>query len=157
MVWLAVAVLGIALLYPFNRRLSLIVALPLAGTVGLLWILSGQVSERRSDEKLRVTITAEADPGICVDNRMPVAVTVTNGADSAIRRFSFDLFGMARGRSDTAYRGYLRSDQVVLAGEQVTRCYALLSHGFAHPRPVVIDATKYDWTAKITLVDFRAD
>lgn len=154
MVWIAALLALITILLLRNRILAIGLAVIIAIAATVVWFFTAENSARQSNEAAAVAVRAVADPTICVDPRLPVAVFFTNNADKAITRLSFDLIGMPRGQSTVAYRGYLRDDQIVASGQTVTRCYALLFHGFAHPRPAIVDATKYDWTARISLLEF---
>ncbi|PYB69718.1 hypothetical protein [Rhizobium wuzhouense] len=154
MIWVAAALALIAIFLLRKRVLAIGFAVAIAAIAGLIWFFTESDSRRQSNENAAVTVSAVGDPRICVDPALPVAVTFTNGADRAINRLSFDLIGMPQGKTAVVYRGFLRDDQLIAPGQTVTRCYALLFHGFSHPRPAIIDATKYDWNARITLLDF---
>ncbi|KQW29440.1 hypothetical protein ASE36_13510 [Rhizobium sp. Root274] len=154
MVWVAAALALVAILLLRNRLVAMGLAVLIAIALGIIWFFTEENSERERNEAAAISVQALADPKTCVDPALPVAVTFTNKADKAITRLSFDLIGMPRGQTTIAYRGYLRDDQIVPSGQTVTRCYALLFHGFAHPRPAIIDATKYDWNARISLLEF---
>ena len=155
MIWIAVAAATLLVVFLLRkRRLAIWFALAIAAIAAVVWFFTETDSRRQSDQKAAVTVSATADPAVCVDPTLPVAVTFSNGSDRMIRRLSFDLIGTPAGQTTVVYRGYLRDDQVIPPGETVTRCYALLFHAFAHPRPEIIDATKYDWSARITLLDF---
>lgn len=154
MVWIAAALALLALLLLRNRKLALGLASVIVIAAGIVWFYAEEDSQRQSNEKAAVSVSAVADPKICVDPALPVAVTFANSADRAVTRLSFDLIGMPLGQQTVVYRGYLRDEQIITPGQTVTRCYALLFHGFAHPRPEIIDATKYQWNARITLLSF---
>ncbi len=154
MVWIAAALALLALLLLRNRRLALGFASVIVVAAGVVWFYAEEDSQRQSNETAAVSVSAVADPKICVDPALPVAVTFTNSADRAVTRLSFDLIGMPLGQQTIVYRGYLRDEQTILPGQTVTRCYQLLFHGFANPRPAIIDATKYQWNARITLLSF---
>ena len=154
MVWIAAALALLALLLLRNRALAIGFAVVIVVAVGLVWFFTEEDSLRQSSETAAVSVSAAANPKVCVDPALPVAVTFTNSADRSVTRLSFDLIGMVSGQQAAAYRGYLRDEQVIPPGQTVTRCYALLFHGFAHPRPTIIDATKYQWSARISLLSF---
>ncbi|MDH4440941.1 MAG: hypothetical protein QE284_11210 [Rhizobium sp.] len=154
MVWIAAALALLALLLLRNRKLALGFATVIVLAAAVVWFFTEEDSQRQSNERAAVSVSAVADPKICVDPALPVAVTFTNSADRAVTRLSFDLIGMPQGQQTVVYRGYLRDEQIIPSGQTVTRCYALLFHGFAHPRPEIIDATKYQWNARITLLSF---
>jgi hypothetical protein len=154
MVWLIPALALLALLLLRNRTLALGFASVIVLAVGVVWFFTEEDSQRQSHEAAAVSVRAVADPNTCVDPALPIAVTFTNSADRAVTRLSFDLIGTVAGQQTIVYRGYLRDDQLIASGQTVTRCYALLFHGFSHPRPTIIDATKYQWSAWISLLEF---
>lgn len=140
----------------FLRRrpwaLALTSAIALVGAA--IWMFSDGQSRRQQNAFAAVTVTLAADPKTCVDPQLPLAATLANNADETVNRLSFDVVGREPGRSSIAYRGTLRHERAIAPGAAITRCYALLYHGFSHPRPQIIDATKYEWTAHVSIVGF---
>jgi hypothetical protein len=150
------AAIALLLIELFLRRRPWALALTsLIAAVGIaIWIYSEQQSRGQMSAVAALTVTVSGNAKRCVDPTLPLEATFKNASDAVVNRIAFDLIGRQTGREDIAYRGTLRHEQVLGPGESMTRCFPLLYHGFAHPRPQIIDATKYEWTAHVTLVDF---
>lgn len=133
-------------------------AIVLTGVIALaatsIWVFSENQSQRQQNAVAAVTVTVAADASTCVDPQLPIAATIKNNGDQMVNRLAFELFGREAGRTKILYRGTLRYDRPLASGESVTRCYALLQYGFAHPRPQIVDATKYEWTTHVSMVGF---
>ncbi len=135
---------------PWAIALTSLIAL--AGAA--IWLFSEDQSRRQQNAVAAVTVTVAGDASVCVDPQLPIAAVIKNNADQMVNRLAFDLFGREAGESSIAYRGTLRHERALAPGETITRCYALLYHGFSHPRPQIVDATKYEWTANVSFVGF---
>lgn len=156
MIWIVAAALALLLIELFLRRRPWAIALSaMIAAIGIIvWIFSDSQSRQQRDAVSAVTVNVSADGRTCVDSALPVAAVISNGSGNTVSRLSFDLIGRQQGKSTIAYRGYLRHEQIIAPGATITRCYPLLYHGFAHPRPQIIDATKYEWSAHVSLVSF---
>lgn len=154
--FLIAAALAFLLIELFLRRRPWAMGLSamIAALATAVWLFSDDQSRRQQNAFSAVTVTLAADPKICVDPKLPLAATIANNADETVNRLSFDVIGRLPGRSSVAYRGTLSHDRALAPGQTLTRCYALLYHGFAHPRPQIIDATKYEWTGHVTIAGF---
>lgn len=156
MAFVVTAAVALLLIELYLRRRPWAIALSgviaVVGTV--IWIFSDDQSRSQRSAVSAVTVNVGADGDTCLDPALPLAATLTNSSGDLVNRIAFDLIGQQAERAGTAYRGTLRHDQVLAPGESITRCFPLLYHGFAHPRPQIIDATKYEWTAHVTLVGF---
>jgi len=156
MAFVVTAAVALLLIELFLRRrpwaLALTAAIAVIATI--VWLFSDGQSRQQQNAVSAVTVTVAADASICVDPALPISATLANNSDAMVNRLSFDLVGREEGRTAIAYRGTLRHDRALAPGETLTRCYALLYHGFSHPRPQIIDATKYQWTAHVSLVGF---
>jgi hypothetical protein len=141
-------------LYLRRRPWAIVLSALLALIATVIWIFSADQSRQQQNAVSAVEVTVAADSNLCVDPTQPIATTLTNNGDQTANRLSFDIIGREPGKSKVAYRGTLRHVRALFPGETVIRCDQLLYHGFAHPRPEVIDATKYEWTAHVTLVGF---
>jgi hypothetical protein len=150
------AAVALLLIELFLRRRPWAIALTglIAAGGTVVWIYSDYQSRSQRGAVASVTVTVPADAKTCIDPARPLAATFTNASDAMVNRVAFDLIGHQAQRNGIAYRGTLRHQQVLAPGESMTRCFPLLYHGFAHPRPEIIDATKYEWTAHVTLVGF---
>ncbi|WP_185808716.1 hypothetical protein [Rhizobium sp. AQ_MP] len=156
MPFIITAAIALLLIELFLRRRPWAVALA-AGTAVIataVWIFSDYQSRSQRGAAAAVTASVVADAATCVDPALPVAATLSNNSGSAVNRLAFELFGREPGRSKILYRGTLRHDRPLASGESITRCYPLLRHGFSHPRPQIIDATKYEWTTHVSFVGF---
>lgn len=156
MAWIAAAALAVLLAALFLKRrpLAILLAVAIALIAAVVWFFSDGQSRRQRNEVTAVTVQVDASDSTCTDTALPIAATFTNTSDQTVNRLSFDLVGRPLGKTTIAYRGFLRDEQVIAPGDTVTRCYELLFHGFAHPRPEIVDATKYEWSAHVTLVGF---
>ncbi|MGL3606955.1 hypothetical protein ACSV9I_10605 [Rhizobium sp. G187] len=156
MVWIAAATIAVLLAALLLKRspLAIGVAAVIAVIGAIVWFFSDGQSRLQRAEMTAVTVSVAANNKTCATPDRPIAATFTNTSDQTVNRLSFDLLGRPLGKTDIAYRGFLRDEQVIAPGDTVTRCYALLFHAFAHPRPEIIDATKYEWSAHVTLVGF---
>ena len=156
MPFIIAAAVALLLIELFLRRrpwaLALTAMIAAVGTV--VWIFSDYQSRSQKSAVAAVTVDVAADGNVCIDPALPLAATLTNASSTMVNRIAFDLIGRQAERPGIAYRGTLRHQQVLAPGESMTRCFPLLYHGFAHPRPQIIDATKYEWTAHVTLVGF---
>lgn len=156
MAFIIVAALALLLVELFLRRrpwaMALAAAIAAIGTV--VWIFSDYQSRSQRSATSSVTVKVEGNGTTCVDPDLPIAATLSNDSTRGVNRLAFDLFGREPGRSKILYRGTLRHDRPLAPGQTVVRCYALLYHGFAHPRPQIVDATKYEWTAHVSFVGF---
>jgi hypothetical protein len=156
MPFVVTAAIALLLIELFLRRrpwaIALTAVIAAVGTV--IWIFSDYQSRNQRSAVSAVTVDVGADGKTCLDPALPLAATITNSSDATVNRLAFDLIGRQAERADIAYRGTLRHEQVLAPGESLTRCFPLLYHGFSHPRPQIIDATKYAWTAHVTLVGF---
>jgi hypothetical protein len=150
------AAVALLLIELFLRRRPWAIALTtlVAVIATVVWLFSADQSRQQQNAVSAVTVTVAADATVCVDPQLPVAATLTNDSGQTVNRLSFDLIGREPGKPSIAYRGTLRHDRALGPGETMTRCYALLYHGFAHPRPQIVDATKYEWTTHVSLVGF---
>jgi hypothetical protein len=156
MPFIITAAITLLLIELFLRRRPWAIALA-AGTAVIataVWIFSDYQSRSQTNAAAAVTVTVGTNAATCVDPALPVAATLTNNSGTSVNRLAFELFGREPGRSKILYRGTLRHDQALAAGDTITRCYPLLIHGFAHPRPQIIDATKYEWTTHVSFVGF---
>ena len=156
MPFIITAAITLLLIELFLRRRPWAIALA-AGTAVIataVWIFSDYQSRSQRNAASSVTVAVASDGTTCVDPALPVAATLTNESGVAVNRLAFDLIGREPGRTKILYRGTLRHDRPLASGETIVRCYALLYHGFSHPRPEIVDATKYEWTAHVSFVGF---
>ncbi|MFN3507313.1 MAG: hypothetical protein ACK4ZU_07545 [Allorhizobium sp.] len=156
MPFVVTAAVALLLIELYLRRRPWAIALTgVIAVVGtIIWIFSDHQSRSQRSAVASVTVTVETDGTTCTDPALPLPATLTNSSSDTVNRIAFDLIGRQAERPGIAYRGILRHDQVLRPGESMTRCFPLLYHGFTHPRPQIIDATKYEWTAQVTLVGF---
>jgi 4-amino-4-deoxy-L-arabinose transferase-like glycosyltransferase len=156
MAFIVTAAIALLLIELFLRRRPWAIALTaFVAVVGTaVWLFSADQSRQQQNAVSAVTVTVAADPTVCADPQLPIAATLTNASGQAVNRLSFDLIGREPDETRIAYRGTLRHNGPLAPDETMTRCYALLFHGFAHPRPQIVDATKYEWTAHVSLVGF---
>lgn len=156
MPFIITAAITLLLIELFLRRRPWAIALA-TGTAVIataVWIFSDYQSRSQRGAVAAVTVSVAAGSMTCVDRALPIAATITNNSAAAVNRLAFELFGREPGRTKILYRGTLRHDRPLASGDSITRCYALLHHGFAHPRPQIIDATKYEWTTHVSFVGF---
>ena len=156
MPFVVTASVALLLIELFLRRRPWAIALTsLVALIGVVvWLFSYGQSRQQQNAVSAVTVTVAADATVCVNPQLPIAATLTNASGQMVNRMSFDLVGREKGQDRIAYRGTLREDRPLAPDAAITQCYALLYHGFAHPRPQIIDATKYDWTSHVSLVGF---
>lgn len=150
----AAIVLLLIELYLRRRPWAMVLAAGIAVIGSVIWFVTEQHSRAERSAVSSVTITVAADAATCTGPALPLAAKLTNGSDASVNRLAFDVIGREPGRTRVAYRGTLRHDRALAPGESIARCYPLLVHGFAHPRPQIIDATKYEWTAHVSFVGF---
>jgi hypothetical protein len=150
------AAVALLLIELFLRRrpwaLALTTVIAVIGAI--VWLFSDNQSRQQRNAVSAVTVSVAADASVCTDPALPISVVLANKSSATVNRLSFDIIGREEGRTAIAYRGTLRHDGALAPGETLTRCYALLYHGFSHPRPQIVDATKYAWTAHVSLVGF---
>ena len=156
MAFIVVAALVLLLIELLLRKRPWAIALAaaIAAVGAVVWIFSEYQSRSQRNAVSAVTVEVGADGRTCVDPALPLAATFTNNSGSSVNRLAFDLIGREPGRTKVVYRGTLRHDRALGPGETFTRCYPLLHHGFAHPRPQIVDATAYEWTGHVSFVGF---
>ncbi len=87
MVWIAALLALITILLLRHRILAIGLAVIIAIAATVVWFFTAENSARQSNEAAAVAVRAVADPTICVDPGLPVAVVFTNNADKRLHGF----------------------------------------------------------------------